>query len=113
MIQMTRQVMELLDKLKEEKTKDNPSDNQTLNKSIESSLTSASTVSEVLQSTNTLNNKFKYPIELYNPPKRSSSKKISYQVSKEKYEAVQQRLDANSPREIGLETFDYFFDNEV
>ncbi|MFA5417268.1 MAG: ATP-binding protein [Bacteroidales bacterium] len=113
MINMTRQVMELLDKLKEEKTKDNPQENQTLNKLVESSLKTATPVASVLKHTEVLNNKFHFPIKLFNPPRKSKSVRITYQVSKEKYEAVEQHLNAPSSKEVGLETFNYYFNNQL
>ena len=113
MINMTRQVMELLDKLKEEKTKDNPQENQTLNKLVESSLKLSKPVVSVLKNAQVLNNKFHFPIKLFNPPRKSKSVRITYQVSKEKYDAVAQHLNATSSKEVGLETFNYYFNNQL
>lgn len=113
MINMTRQVMDLLDKLKEEKEKDNPDENQTLNKAIEKSLSSTTSVINVLSNTTPLSNKFVYPITLFNPQKKTNSVKISYQVSNEKFEAVKESLGVSSAKEVGVETFNYYHDNEI
>lgn len=113
MILMTRQVMELLDKLKEEKTKDNPQENQTLNKLVEDSLKTAKPVGKVLETTQLLNHKFHFPIKLFNPPRKSKSVRITYQVSKEKYDAVEQHLDASSAKEVGFSTFNYYYNNQL
>ncbi|RYU86237.1 hypothetical protein EWM62_18700 [Mucilaginibacter terrigena] len=113
MITMTRQVMELLDKLKEEKEKGNPTDSQTLNKAIEKSLNSPKPVIEVLNTQVVLDNKFHYPVALFNPVSKSKSVRISYQVSPERFEAVKQSLDADNVEEVGLKTFDYYYNNEI
>ena len=113
MISMTRQVMELLDKLKDEKARDNPAENQTLNKAVENSLKKMVSVINVLENTSHFENKFHFPLNLYKPPKRSNTTRISYQVSKEKFEAVAQNLDENIPKEVGLKTFNHYYDNEL
>lgn len=114
MILMTRQVMDLLDKLKEEKTLDNPEEDQKLNKAVNKSLnTATSTVVEVLKETNNLNTTFQYPAELFNPPKKNKSVKISYQISNDQFEAVKQHMGEKSPKEVGLKTFKYYYDNEL
>lgn len=113
MINMTRQVMELLDKLKEEKEKDNPEENQTLNKFVEQSLQNAIPVINILSNTKVLSNKFHYPIALYNPRKRANTTKITYQVATDKYEAVSQKLREAQSKAVGLATFNYYYDNEI
>lgn len=113
MISMTRQVMELLDKLKEEKEKDNPEENQKLNKAVEKSLKSTMPVVEILEHTKKLNNKFHYPVSLFNPPEKHNSVKIAYQVSLEKFEAVKQQSGESQPKEVGLFTFNYYYENEI
>jgi hypothetical protein len=113
MITMTRQVMDLLDKLKEEKEKDNPEENQTLNKAIEKSLKATTPVIKILENTKPLVNKFIYPVILFNPQKKTNSVKITYQVSIEKFEAVKENLGVTSPKEVGVETFNYYHDNEI
>lgn len=117
MINMTRQVMDLLDKLKDEKTLDNPDENQTLNKSVEKSLKATVPVTKILeqlkQSKIVLNNKFHYPVALFNPPNKSKVVKIAYQVSHDRFEAIKQKMDETNPKEIGLQTFNYYYDNEI
>ncbi len=113
MISMTRQVMELLDKLKEEKVLDNPGENQTLNQAIDKSLETTVPVTDVLKQSVSLQNRFQYPAVLYNPPKKSKVVKISYQVSPDKFEAIKQHMDENNPKEVGLNTFNYYYDNEL
>jgi hypothetical protein len=113
MISMTKQVMDLLDKLKEEKEKDNPEDNQTLNKEVEKSLKSTVPVTKILTTSKELNNKFHYPVILFNPPKKTNVVKISYQVTKERFDAVKQYSGKSDPNTIGLMTFNYYYDNEI
>jgi|WetSurMetagenome_2_1015567.scaffolds.fasta_scaffold04201_6 hypothetical protein len=113
MITMTRQVMDLLDKLKEEKEKDNPEENRTLNKAVDTSLKQSVPVIEILANKSVLNDRFHYPLALFNPPKRKNSIKISYLVSHEKYEAVKEHLGVGSTNEVGLSTFKYYFENEL
>jgi hypothetical protein len=113
MIIMTLQVMDLLNKLKEEKEKDNPEEVQTLNKAVEKSLKAAVPVIEVLKNTKHLKSKFDYPIALFNPPKKSKTVKISYQVSNEKFESIKQKMGAATAKEIGLKTFNYYYENEI
>jgi len=113
MIAMTRSVMGLLDKLKEEKEKDNPEENQTLNKTVEKSLQSPTPVVNVLNQTQTLTEKFTFPETLFNPAKRNNAVRISYQVSNDKFQAVKQQTGKTTPKDIGLETFNYYYDNEI
>jgi len=113
MINMTRQVMDLLDKLKEEKEKGNPEDSQTLNKEVERSLSSPKPVLEVLKETINLDSSFHYPIALFNPIKKSKAVKITYQISPERFEAVKQSIGESNANEIGLKTFDYYYNNEI
>jgi len=60
-----------------------------------------------------LNYKFVYPTALFNPQKKTNSVKIKYQVSNEKYEAVKNSLGVNLSKDVGLETFNYYYDNEI
>lgn len=113
MISMTRQVMDLLDKLKTEKEKDNPEENQTLNKAVNKSLNSAVPVIKVLANTQTLNNRFHYPSVLFNPTKKTNSVSVAFQVSIDKYEAVKQKMGVITPKEVGLNSFNYYYDNEI
>lgn len=113
MIAMTRSVMGLLDKLKEEKEKDNPEENQTLNKVVEKSLQTAIPVPDVMSQTAELTEKFTFPEALFNPAKKSNAVRITYQVSNEKFQAVKQQTGKNLPKDVGLETFNYYFDNEI
>lgn len=113
MITMTRQVMDLLDKLKTEKEKDNPSEQQTLNKAIEKSLESPISVVEALKQTHSLSNKFTYPVKLFNPTKKSKMTNISYQVPTERFNQVKEDINASTSKEVGLHTFNYYFENEI
>ena len=113
MITMTRSVMGLLDKLKEEKEKDNPEENQTLNKVVEKSLQSATPVPAVMSQTKTLTEKFTFPETLFNPAKKTNSVRITYQVPNDKFQAVKKQTEKTSPKDVGLETFNYFYDNEI
>lgn len=113
MVHMTRQVMELLDKIKTEKEKDNPEENQTLNKAVESSASDRVSVVDALGRTNELSYKFAFPVKLYNPLKRSSKVSISYQVPVDKFNIVKNSLGLNTGKDIGLYTFNYYFENEI
>lgn len=113
MVSMTRQVMGLLDKLKTEKEKDNPEENQTLNKVVEESLNNPISVVQVLAKASDLSTKFEYPANLYNPPKKSNLINISYQVSKDKFNKVKRNLEASSAKDVGIQTFNYYIDNEL
>ncbi|QBO59353.1 ATP-binding protein [Chryseobacterium salivictor] len=113
MIIMTRQVMDLLDKLKTEKEKDNPSEEQTLNKAIEKSLENPISVVEALKQTHSLSNKFTYPVKLFNPPRKSKMTNISYQVPTERFNQVKEDINASTSKEVGLHTFNYYFENEL
>jgi hypothetical protein len=113
MITMTRSVMGLLDKLKEEKEKDNPEENQTLNKVVEKSLVTPVPVVTVLNQSTSLTEKFTYPETLFNPPKKTNAVRISYQVSNDKFKAVMQHIGKTSPKDVGLDTFNYYYDNEI
>ena len=113
MIEMTKQVKGLLDKLKEEKEQDNPEESQKLNREVEKSFKNAIPVTKILEDTSPLNNTFHYPIKLFNPVRKSNSVNITFKVTNDKYEAVKQSLGATSPKEVGLETFNYYYDNEI
>lgn len=113
MIAMTKQVMGLMDKLKSEKEQDNPEENQKLNKAVEESLIKPLSVLQVLEKSQTLSNKFVYPERLFNPVKKKDNTKISYQVPTEKFNKVKEHIKKSSPKDIGLSTFDYYYENEV
>jgi hypothetical protein len=113
MVTMTKQVFGLLDKLKTEKTKNNPDDSQILNKAVEKSLKTVVNVPEILNSKVVLDNKFHFPVELYNPPSKSNSVKIAYEISSERYEAIKQHMGESDTKEIGLNTFNYYYENEI
>ncbi len=113
MITMTKQVMDLLNELKIEKEKDNPDENQKLNKEIEKSERDKMPVVEVLTKTQALSNRFVYPVKLFNPLSKKMTTKINYQVPAEKYQKVKEHIGASNPKEVGIATFNYFFDNEL
>lgn len=113
MISMTRQVMGLMDILKEEKEQDNPIDNQTLNKAVENSIKKTISVVKVLEKTQLLSNKFVYPVELFNPVKKKDLTRISYQVPTERYNKVIEQTHKTNPKDVGLFTFNYFLENEL
>ncbi|WP_312193137.1 ATP-binding protein [Sphingobacterium sp.] len=113
MVAMTKQVMGLMDKLKSEKEQDNPEENQKLNKAVEESLIKPLSVLQALEKSQTLSNKFVYPERLFNPVKKKDNTKISYQVPTEKFNKVKEYIKKSSPKDIGLFTFDYYYENEV
>lgn len=108
---MTLQVFDLLNKLKEENEKDNPDENRKLNKSVERSIKSATPVIKILANTTGLKNKFQFPLELFNPPNKKNTVRISYNVSAEKFNAVSQELGEDNPKDVGLSTFNYYHEN--
>ena len=74
MITMTKQVMELMDKLKSEKEKDNPEDEQKLNNAVDQSTkTGKMSVLELRAHTEMLQEKFVFPEALYSPAVFSST----------------------------------------
>lgn len=113
MIMMTKQVMDLLNQLKAEKEKDNPEEAQTLNKAVETSLNNPIPVVQALSRSAELRTRFEYPIELFNPPKKKNSTSISYQVSTEKFNKVKESLGLSTAKEVGLQTFKYYIENEL
>jgi hypothetical protein len=112
MIDAMRMVMTLMNRLKTEKEKDNPVENQVLNNAINSIkpvlVTKLIADADELEK---LNDKFEFP-PVFSPAK-SKEQTISYKVTNEKYAKVKDYLGAMKPAEVGLETFNYFFDNEV
>lgn len=113
MIIMTRQVMGFMDLLKVEKEQDNPKENQTLNLAIEESSMKPIPVVEALKKTNMLSNRFVFPENLFNPIKRKDNTKIAYQVPTEKFNKVKENIKLGSAKDVGLFTFDYYFENEL
>lgn len=112
MITLTRQVMELLDKLKSEKEKDNPGFSQNLNKAVEKSMACVVPVTEVLSKSSDLTEKFIFPAKEYNPV-RSNTVSISYKVSKDIYAKVKTNINVASAKEVGEATFNYYVENEL
>lgn len=114
MILMTKQVMALMDKLKNEKEKDNPVDEQKLNIAIEQAVReNRVSVLELRAKSNELQEKFVYPEELYSPAGKGNQINIQYFVPKEKYQQVRSQLQVKSGRDVGRATFDYYCDNEL
>lgn len=114
MINMTKQVMELMDKLKSEKEKDNPEDEQKLNYAVEQSTKySRCSVLELRANTNELQNKFVFPEELYSPAGKKNQINIQYFVPRERFQQVCSQLKVKSGKDVGMRTFEYYCDNEL
>lgn len=114
MIQMTKQVMALMDKLKSEKEKDNPTNDQKLNKAVEKATKEDRiSVLELRANSGSLQERFIFPEELYSPAGKGNQINIQYFVSKDKFQQVSHQLQVKSGREVGQATFDYYFNNEL
>lgn len=114
MIIMTRQVMELMDKLKTEKEKDNPVENQKLNNEVDrATKENRESVLNLLAETVHLEEKFVFPEHLFSPVGKRNSINISYSVPTDKFYQVRSFIQVNTAREVGQYTFNYFCENEL
>lgn len=110
MIEAMKLIMTLLNKLKQEKEKGNPTVNQVLNNRINDIVPVP--VANILTDTSTLNNKFQFP-QIASAPPKSTETIISYKISNEKFKKAKDYLDVSKPADVGLMTFNYFFENEI
>lgn len=114
MIIMTRQVMDLMDKLKEEKEKNNPEEKQLLNKAVDKAVKeSRVSVLNLRAQTSQLEGKFLFPEVLFSPVGIRDMINIAYAVPRDKYQQVKNYMKVKSTKEVGLKTFDYFCENEL
>lgn len=114
MIYMTRQVMDLMDKLKAEKEKDNPEDKQMLNQVVDKAVREdRHSVLNLRNHTAEMQSVFKFPEQLFSPVGTRNLINIAYAVPREKYYQVRSYLQVKTTKEVGLKTFDYFCDNEL
>lgn len=114
MITMTKQVMELMDKLKSEKEKDNPEDEQKLNYAVDQSTKNGKmSVLELRAHTDILQEKFVFPEALYSPAGKKNQINIQYFVPRERFQQVCSQLKVKSGKDVGMKTFDYYCDNEL
>lgn len=114
MITMTKQVMELMDKLKSEKEKDNPEEEQNLNLAVEQSTKSSRhSILELLANTDSLQEKFVFPEDLYSPAGKKNQINIQYFVPRERFQQVCSQLKVKSGKDVGMKTFEYYCDNEL
>ena len=114
MILMTRQVMDLMDKLKTEKEKDNPEEKQMLNRAVDKAVKeNRVSLLKLRTQTEHLEDKFQFPEMLFSPVGTRDLINISYAVPKEKYYQVRGYLKVKTTKEVGIKTFDYFCDNEL
>ena len=114
MIIMTRQVMGLMDKLKEEKEKDNPVENQQLNQAVDKAVRdNRVSLLHLRTETDQLQDKFQFPEVLFSPVKTRDLVNIAYAVPRDKYYQVRGYMGVKSTKEVGLKTFDYYCDNEL
>ena len=113
MIQLAKQVKELMDNLKNERVKDNPADRQFLNRKVEDAdNTSVVDVSTILFSKTNLPAIYKYPKELFNPPAKGETR-ISYTKITKSVKQVMEYFSASSPNDAGSATFDWFYKNQI
>lgn len=114
MITMTKQVMELMDKLKSEKEKDNPEDEQKLNYAVDQSTKNGKmSVLELRAHTDILQERFVFPEALYSPAGKKNQINIQYFVPRERFQQVCSQLKVKSGKDVGMKTFDYYCDNEL
>ena len=116
MIIMTKQVMDLMDKLKSEKEKDNPVEEQKLNIAVEQALKSSKVPVLQLRAKSdvyNLQDKFVYPEVLYSPAGKGNQINIQYFVPKDLFQKVKSLLKVKSGKEVGQATFDYYCENEL
>lgn len=114
MILMTKQVMELMDKLKSEKEKDNPANEQKLNISVDQAVKNNKvSVLALRADASSLPNKFIFPDDLYSPAGKRSQINIQYFVPKDKFQKVKTVLKVKTVKEVGIATFDYYYENEL
>lgn len=114
MIVMTKQVMELMDKLKSEKEKDNPEDEQKLNNAVEQSTkTGRQSVLELRANSSVLKEKFVFPEALFSPAGKKNQINIQYFVPRERFQQVCSQLKVKSGKDVGMKTFEYYCDNEL
>ncbi len=114
MILMTKQVMDLMDKLKTEKEKDNPIEEQKLNKVVDDAIKKDRVpVLELRTKTESLKDTFIFPDHLFSPVGKGNHINISYSVPRDKYQQVRSCLQVSSAKEVGQLTFEYFCENEL
>lgn len=114
MIIMTRQVMGLMDRLKEEKEKDNPVENQQLNQAVDKAVREDRvSLLKLRTQTEQLQDKFQFPEVLFSPVKTRDLINIAYAVPRDKYYQVRSYMDVKSTKEVGLKTFEYYCENEL
>ena len=111
MIFAMNQVIRLMNDLKNEREKGNPKHNQRLSNRIIEAKTVH--IKEIINSKDNLSNKFIYPKNLKTTIKKSDKTTIKYEVTNDDYSRVKDSLEALSPNEVGLKTFDYYFKNEI
>lgn len=116
MILMTMQVRDLMDKLKNEREKDNPEEEQKLNNAVEQSTKDNKlSVLELRASPDAyhLQDHFVFPEALYSPPGKKNHINIQYFVPRERFQQVCSQLGVRSGKDVGIKTFDYYCDNEL
>lgn len=114
MILMTKQVMDLMDKLKTEREKDNPIEEQKLNRTVDEAVKNGRVpVLELRVKTDSLKDTFTFPEHLFSPVGKGNHINISYSVPRDKYQQVRSYLQVSSAKDVGKLTFDYFCENEL
>lgn len=112
MIQLAKQVKELMDNLKNERVKDNPTEKQLLNRRVEKAdNTAVVEVSKILLNKAKLPTIYKYPKELFNPPAKGETR-ISYTKPTKNVRLVMEYFSASTANDAGSATFDYFYKNQ-
>lgn len=114
MINMTKEVMQLMNNLKEEKEKGNAEENQTLNNEVNrATLEDIVSVASLRAVSVEKNRKFLFPKNLFNKVKDSENTTVSYRVPTVKFREVKTLIGVRSAAEVGRATFDYFVENEL
>jgi len=112
MVKKAKPILDFLRKLASEKAKDEEGNKPTetpLNDLVSSAIQTSKQIS-TLAITSTIFQEPSIP-----KPKKSEPKKtgIQYKILDEKYQKVKKKLKAKTKKEVGIRTFDYYYDNEI
>ncbi|MDX2362212.1 MAG: ATP-binding protein [Crocinitomicaceae bacterium] len=107
MIELMKPVITFLNNIKKEREKGNQ------DRPLEQSINSATSVVIAEIKPASYSNKFSFPTHTVKIEKGPSETQIKYVVSTERANKVKKMLGAKSYRDIGLETFNYYFESEI
>jgi len=111
MIQMMKPVMTLMNYLKKEKEGDTPEEERIYNNIVSSM--KKTPLTSVIKIEQELPVKFVFPPPMPKRKKESKGKRILYYVSEEKFAEVKNSLGVKSAEDLGLKTFNYYYDMEI